>query len=140
MAKEKKLFWKHMRERGGAGLAISEFYKHGPSTGSFRAVLDQLTIWSRLKAKLAVYFFLGSSTLAFVPGEVQVEESGCLTLYGTGFFVVVDVRKCDLIQINVQDQRTEITLLDCFRGTVLQISDVPMNHAQVLERFVRGTA
>lgn len=125
-------------ERGRRGFTISELPRHGPSTANFRAVLDQLTAWSRLKAKLAIYLFLGPCTLAFV-SEVNADDKGNLTFSGNGSCFAMDVGKYDLMRrIEGQDQHTEITLLDCAHETMLLISDsVPMSEAQVLERLRR---
>jgi hypothetical protein len=50
---------------------------------------------------------------------------------------VVDITKYDLMTVEDQDQRTKITLFCYDADTMLQISNVPPNEAEVLERLRR---
>jgi hypothetical protein len=123
-------------KRGRPGLTISELSRHGPGTANFRAVLDQLTDWSKLRTKLAIYMFLGPCARAFV-SEVNADDKGGLTFYENGSCWVVDITKYDLMTVEDQDQRTKITLFCYDADTMLQISNVPPNEAEVLERLRR---
>lgn len=127
-------------KRGGHGLTISEFSRHGPGTVNFRKVLDQLTDWSTMKAELVVSFVIGPCTPSFVSRIQVADPSGVFSFLGNRSWLAVDIRKYDMMGFKVQDQHTTVLLIDSARGESLQISDAPMNHAQVLEQFQSGTA
>lgn len=140
---------------GDESITIEEFPRDDPATPNFREVLDQLTRWSTLRAKLTFSFSLGPCTQVFV-SEMQMDELGQICfqgvcLDGRGSWTVVDIRKYDQMAVGVLKipsvsgrpalaPRAVVTLWDCAMRTSLEISDGPMNLPQVLERFPSGTA